>query len=60
VDPSTGEMKLLGVYSSQAAVREAIIRFRENPEIRGLECFTTLTYEIDKDGWTSETESKST
>jgi hypothetical protein len=59
--PSAGEVKLLGVYSSQVAINEAIIRFREDPELRGyLECFTTLIYEVDKDGWTPETERKGT
>ena len=50
--PSTGEVKLLGAYSSEAAAKEAIIRFRENPEIRGLECFTTYAFELDEDHWT--------
>jgi hypothetical protein len=49
--PSTGDVKLLGVYSSEDAANEAIVRFREKPELRGLECFTVYAYELDKDGW---------
>lgn len=50
--PSAGEVKLLGAYSSKAAAREAMIRFPENPELRGLECFATYALELDQDRWT--------
>ena len=51
--PSSGEVKLIGVYSSKAAANEAIVRFREKPELRGyLESFTVYAYEVDKDEWT--------
>jgi hypothetical protein len=49
--PSTGEVKLLGVYSTDAALKDAIVRFRQNPEQRGLECFTSYIRELDEDHW---------
>ena len=45
--------ELLGIYSTRSAANEAIVRFRDQPELRDyLETFTIAAYELDKDEWT--------
>lgn len=50
--PDTGDVKLLGIYSSEVKANEAIHRFRAKRGCRKyLECFTVSEYEADKDEW---------
>jgi hypothetical protein len=52
-NPDTENVKLIGVYSSEAAARAAIDRVRTQPGFRDYpNGFSIDDYEVDGDNWT--------
>ena len=47
------DIKMIGVYSSEAEAHRAVIRLSTQPGFKDLpECFSVTEYPLDKDHWT--------